>query len=173
MADGSQSMDTFTPGPDSARALRHAFGQFATGVTLITIKGPDGPMGFVANSFSSLSLDPALVLWALGKSSRRYDHFAHAPHFALHILSAAQSDFITRFKRDGIGFVGLDHLTNAQDVPMLEGALARFECRQYATHDGGDHTIILGQVQRVTLHDGAPLIFAQGRMQALPTENHA
>jgi len=172
MADGSSPMAAFTPSVDTARALRDAFGQFATGVTLITIqgaacKGPDGPMGFVANSFSSLSLDPALVLWSLAKSSRRYGPFAQAQDFAIHILAADQTALMARFDRDGIGFDGLDHSTNAAGVPLLAGALARLECRLFAQHEGGDHTLIIGAVQRVTTQAGAPLVFAQGRMRAL------
>lgn len=170
MADGSSPMAAFTPSAETTRALRDAFGQFATGVTLITITGPDGPMGFVANSFSSLSLDPALVLWSLAKSSRRYGPFAQAQDFAIHILAADQTALMARFNRDGIGFDGLDHDTNAAGVPLVAGALARLECRLFAQHDGGDHTLIIGAVQHVTTHAGTPLVFAQGRMRALDVQ---
>jgi hypothetical protein len=84
--DGTRIEIGFVPTPETTRDLRGAFGQFATGVTIVTIQGPDGPMGFTANSFSSLSLDPALMLWSLAKSARRFPYFAAAKHFAVHHL---------------------------------------------------------------------------------------
>ena len=161
MADGGMSAGEM--GVTDARALRDALGQFATGVTVVTIMGPDGPMGFTANSFSSLSLDPALVLWSLARSSQRFQPYAAAESFAIHILSRAQSDLPARFSRGGAGFDGLDWQANAEGVPVLPGALARFDCRQHATHDGGDHLIIVGKVLRLAREDGSPLVFAQGR----------
>ncbi len=168
MADGAPVMDHgFAPSADTARAFRAALGQFATGVTLVTIAGPDGPMGFTANSFSSLSLDPALVLWSLAKSSRRYAFFATAPHFSIHVLAADQTGLIDCFARHGSGFAGLDHDLTPQGVPLIGGALARFECDLHATHEGGDHLIVVGRVTRAVCNGGAPLVFVQGRMDRL------
>lgn len=144
------------------RVLRDALGRFATGIAVITIDGPEGPMGFTANSFSSVSLDPALVLWSPAKSSVRYPYFLAAKHYAIHILAVSQYDLIARFVRGGLGFENLPHSLNPEGVPLLPGALARFECRQHATHDGGDHQIIVGQVLRFAMQDGAPLLFSQG-----------
>lgn len=163
MADGGLQTDAIVPDASNARLFRDALGRFATGVTVVTIAGPDGPMGFVANSFSSLSLDPALVLWSPAKSSQRFPFFAAARHYTIHILGQHQSDLPARFSRGGAGFDGLDWRPNAEGVPTLTGALARFDCAQYATHDGGDHLIIVGQVLRLTLEEGAPLVFANGR----------
>lgn len=168
MADGAPMTETgFAPSAETARAFRDALGQFATGVTLATIDGPAGPMGFTANSFSSVSLDPPLVLWSLARSSRRFAYFATAPHFAIHILSAEQAGLIERFGRQGAGFDGLDHALNAQRVPLIEGALARFECELHATHEGGDHLIVVGRVTRAVCRGGAPLVFVQGRMDQI------
>lgn len=168
MADGGTMMDSgFTPSAETARAFRDALGQFATGVTLVTIDGPEGPMGFTANSFSSLSLDPPLVLWSLAKSARRYPFYAAAPHFAIHVLAADQAGLIDRFGRQGIGFDGLDHELNALRVPLIGGALARFECDLHATHEGGDHLIVVGRVTRAVCQGGVPLVFAQGRMDQI------
>lgn len=165
MADGGMTLDqSFVPTADNARAFRYALGQFATGVTLVTIDGPTGPMGFTANSFSSLSMDPALVLWSLAKSARRYPFYADARHFAIHILGAEQQALIERFSRHGPGFDGFDHDRNAEKVPLIGGALARLECEFHATHEGGDHLIVVGRVQRVTCEGGAPLVFAKGQM---------
>lgn len=163
MADGGSHVAGVVPDADNARLLRDALGRFATGVTVVTIQGPDGPMGFTANSFSSLSLDPALVLWSPAKASQRYRFFAAARHYAIHVLGQDQADLPARFSRGGRGFEGLDWCRNAEGVPTLPGALARFDCAQHATHDGGDHLIIVGQVLRLALEEGEPLVFAKGR----------
>ena len=120
MADGALPDGfTFIPDAANARAFRDALGCFATGVTLVTIAGPEGPMGFVANSFSSLSMDPPLVIWSPSKSASRYPHFAVAQHYTIHILAEDQHDIIARFMRGGAGFDGLDPEINAEGVPVL------------------------------------------------------
>jgi flavin reductase (DIM6/NTAB) family NADH-FMN oxidoreductase RutF len=144
-------------------ALRAAFGRFTTGVTLVTIATPDGPMGFVANSFASLSLDPPLVLWCPAKTSLRFKRFAAAEHFAIHVLERGQHALVARFARGGPGFDGTDAATNPDGVPVIQGALARYDCARYATHDGGDHVVIVGRVLRWVTGEGAPLVFSQGR----------
>lgn len=168
MADGGTIMDQgFAPSTETARAFRDALGQFATGVTLVTIDGPDGPMGFTANSFSSLSLDPPLVLWSLARSSRRYPFYATAAHFAIHVLAADQAEMIDRFGRQGAGFDGLAHDLNAHRVPLIGGALARFECEQHTTYAGGDHLIVVGRVTHAVCQGGVPLVFVQGQMDQI------
>lgn len=149
-------------GPDGLRAFRDALGRFATGVTVVTAETPDGPQGFVANSFASVSLDPPLVLWSPARRSSRFAGFSTARHYAIHILGVAQFDQIARFGRGGTGFAGAEPDRSAEGVPLIADALARFECAQHATHDGGDHLIILGRVLRFALRDGAPLVFSQG-----------
>ena len=149
-------------GPHTARAFRDALGRFATGVTIVTTQGPEGPAGFTANSFASVSLDPPLVLWSSARASTRYPIFRDADHYAIHVLALTQYDLIARFGRQGAGFTGLDHATSPEGVPLLPGALARFECRRAAAHDGGDHLIIVGHVLRFALTEGAPLVFSQG-----------
>ncbi len=109
-------------------------------------------------------MDPALVLWSPAKSARRYPFFATAQHFAIHVLAADQAPLIERFSRHGPGFDGLDHRLNPQRVPLINGALARFECDLHATHEGGDHLIVVGRVTRVVCQGGAPLVFAKGQM---------
>lgn len=148
--------------PDDPRALRDAFGRFATGVCLVTAQGPEGPVGFTANSFASVSLEPPLVLWSPARASRRFGVFSAAGHYAIHILGAEQADLITRFSRDGTGFGGLDPVVTDEGLPVLP-ALARFDCAAHAAHDGGDHAILVGRVLRATVRDGAPLVFSQGR----------
>jgi flavin reductase (DIM6/NTAB) family NADH-FMN oxidoreductase RutF len=148
---------------DEIRSLRDAFGRFATGVCLVTTMGPEGPVGFTANSFSSVSLDPPLVLWSPARSSRRFGVFVEAQHYAIHVLGLDQTDWIPRFARTGEGFAGLDAPLNAEGVPTLPTALARFDCAAHATHDGGDHAILVGRVLRASFRDGEPLVFSQGR----------
>lgn len=148
--------------PVTERGFRDALGRFATGVTLVTIAGDSGPMGFVANSFASVSLDPPLVLWSPARGSRRFAAFAAAPIYSIHVLALDQFAVVERFARNGAGFDGLPHDITPEGLPVLPDALARFDCRQQATHDGGDHLIILGLVTRFVLRDGAPLVFSQG-----------
>ena len=159
---GSEA-ETFVPGPDRLRALRSALGRFATGVTVVTTQSADGPVGITANSFSSLSLDPPLVIWSPARGSRRFPVFAEAAVFSIHVLGAAQGDLAARFVRDGRDFAGLDAHPNAEGVPILPGCLARFDCRREVVHDGGDHALIVGRVLRAAVDDGAPLVFSAGR----------
>jgi flavin reductase (DIM6/NTAB) family NADH-FMN oxidoreductase RutF len=162
MPDGPLANETVFD-PTDPRALRDAFGRFATGITLVTTPGPEGPVGFVANSFASLSLDPPLVLWSPARASSRFQLFTEAAHFAIHVLEAGQKDWLSRFGRGGSGFAGLDHSVTTEGLPALSGALARFDCAAHALHDGGDHAIVVGRVLRVTVRAGEPLLFAQGR----------
>jgi len=146
--------------PDNSRAFRDALGQFATGVTIITTQTETGPLGMTANSFSSVSLDPALVLWSCAKSASRYAPFVAAERFCINVLGEAQGDVAMHFAKDGLAF--------SEDADFVDGfwhiknAAARFACTQYAVYEGGDHSIILGQVTQVTLGSAAPLVFHSG-----------
>lgn len=164
MADGGPKspMTRITPGPDSQRAFRSALGRFATGVTLVTCDSDIGPLGITANSFASLSLDPALVLWSPARSSRRFDAFAGAEHFAIHILRDDQLPLAQAFTHHGQAWDGLAWHPSPEGVPRLDDALARFDCRRHAVHDGGDHAIVVGEVTSAVIGDGAPLVFADG-----------
>lgn len=152
---------------DDAIAFRDALGQFATGVTLVTTMTPDGPVGMVANSFASVSLDPPLVLWSPARSSSRFALFEQARHFVIHVLSADQAHVSTAFGRGGPGFDDIAHSLSDTGAPLVESALARFECDTHATHDGGDHIIMVGRVGRVTTATGAPMLFHGGRFVRL------
>ncbi|MBD3763236.1 MAG: flavin reductase family protein [Rhodobacterales bacterium] len=169
MADGAAMPASFVPDPANPRPLRDALGHFATGVTVVTIAGPDGPMGFTANSFSSLSLDPPLVLWSLARSSRHHGPFAAAAHFSIHILGQDQADWPRRFSSEGPGFQGLARDDTPEGTPVLPGVPMRFDCARHGAQDGGDHLIILGRVLRVTPGSGAPLVFLKGRFGGFAT----
>lgn len=153
------------PNPSDPRLFRDALGRFATGVTVITTCEADGsaPVGITVNSFASVSLDPALVLWSAARASMRHRHFSEAQAFAIHVLCADQRELAQRFTRSGSGFDGLALARNDAGVPLIDDVLARFECVTEATHEGGDHTIIIGRVTRFTLcRAGAPLVFFAG-----------
>lgn len=152
----------FVPNASTARHYRNALGTFTTGVTVVTAKGPDGPIGMTVNSFTSVSLDPPLVLWSPAKTSSRYQAFTAAAHFAIHVLSAEQNPLSIRFTRGGSGFDDLHWLENAEGVPVIPGTLARFECELSSLHDAGDHALILGRVLRATHREGDPLCFSRG-----------
>lgn len=153
----------FIPGPDTSRLFRDALGRFATGVTVVTCRSDLGPLGITANSFASLSLDPPLVLWSPARASRRFQAFVAARHFAIHVLSKGQHELCEHFAGQGHDFTGLDWTTNTHGVPLFPDSLARFECTREAVHDGGDHAIVVGRVDRAEVTEGEPLLFAGGR----------
>lgn len=165
----SQNPQSFDPAEEDPRAFRDALGRFVTGVTVITCTTRDGPLGIAANSFASLSLDPPLVLWSPAKSSGRYPFFVAARNFAVHILSSDQEAICRGFARSGEAFDLAQWQSSAAGVPLIEGCLARFECEKVAEHDGGDHTILVGKVHRVTTLPGEPLIFCGGRYGGFAT----
>jgi len=154
---------TFSPGPDTLRAYRDALGCYGTGVTVVTTMAPNGPLAMTANSFASVSLDPPLVLWCPAKSSRRHDAFASAAGFIIHIMSEDQQALASHFARQGDGFEHIDWTRSDSNQPLLNGCLARFECDRATTHDGGDHTIVVGRVHRFTSRPGNGLLFKRGQ----------
>jgi len=151
------------PNAADARALRAALGRYATGVTVVTAQAPDGPVGITVNSFTSLSLDPPLVLWCPAVSSARYAAFAKATHYAIHVLAADQLELCRRFAKDGRDFEGVGADRTPEGVPALPGVLARFDCTAEANHPGGDHAILVGRVLRAVTRAGDPLLFWGGR----------
>ncbi|MCR9127401.1 MAG: flavin reductase family protein [Rhodobacteraceae bacterium] len=153
----------FIPGPENGRAFRDALGCYGTGVTIVTAMTDDGPLGMTANSFASLSMDPPLVLWSPAKTSRRYDGFARAERFCIHVVADTQQTLANHFARQGHGFDKVEWHPSEDGTPILEGVLARFECRQVALHDGGDHGLIIGHVLRAAHRPGQGLMFKRGQ----------
>ncbi|MFK7871052.1 MAG: flavin reductase family protein [Roseobacter sp.] len=169
MPDGSfrpDGPDSFTPDATRQQDLRAAFGEFATGVTIVTTLQGDKLVGMTANSFSSVSLEPPLVMWCPAKSSSRHTAFAAASHFAVHVLAADQEALALAFARRADAFDTVETTQTPQGVPLMPGCLARFECRTHALHPAGDHSIILGEVERVTTRPAAPLLFYQSAFRA-------
>jgi flavin reductase (DIM6/NTAB) family NADH-FMN oxidoreductase RutF len=147
------------------QAFREALGWFATGITIITTRGAAGELvGFTANSFTSVSLEPPLVLFNLNRGANCLATFEACTHFAINILAEEQTALSSRFasptaaKWDGVAVaLGLD------GCPILGGALAAFECGVHAIHDGGDHRIFVGRVLRMrAASEGKPLLFSRG-----------
>ena len=161
-----KSNHPFYPNSTDTTDLRRAFGRFATGVTVVTVQTPHGPMGMTANSFSSVSLDPALVLWSPGIASKRHDAFADATQFAVHILGTDQQALADHFASNGDGFDQFEWGTGTNGAPTLAGCLATFHCDTFAVHPAGDHSIILGQVTEASFDpdkDAPALLFEQSR----------
>jgi flavin reductase (DIM6/NTAB) family NADH-FMN oxidoreductase RutF len=159
--------ESFIPGEDNQRQMRDALGRFGTGVAIITALGTDEqPAAITVNSFSSVSLAPPLVLWCLDKHSSRYDNFANADHYAIHVLNAKQKDLCMDVARDPLRLNSLAP-RNQQGVPVLDDCLARFDCQQENVYEAGDHVIILGRVMLVTTSTyNVPLAFFGGRTGA-------
>ncbi|SAK51074.1 flavin reductase domain-containing protein [Caballeronia arationis] len=147
-----------------ARQFRKALGSFTTGVTVVTTQGADGrDYGLTANSFNSVSMDPPMVLWSLGKKSSSLPVFAATDYFAVHILAADQEAVSNRFSKSGADkFAGCELTRGHGGVPLLDGCSARFECRVVHRYEGGDHVIFVGEVMNFDSFDHAPLVFHGG-----------
>jgi flavin reductase (DIM6/NTAB) family NADH-FMN oxidoreductase RutF len=146
--------------------FRRTLGCFATGITVITTVDDDGgPVGLTANSFTSLSLDPPMVLFCLDRNIQSFEAFHDNRHFAVNILSAGQKDMSSRFAQSGAEkWSGVEFETWETGCPILDGCLANLECDIESIHEGGDHVIIIGEVKRIACaEDGsAPLIYFRG-----------
>jgi flavin reductase (DIM6/NTAB) family NADH-FMN oxidoreductase RutF len=152
------------------RALRNALGRFATGIAIVTAIDPDGhPIGLTVNSFSAVSLDPALVLWCLDNGSHNLEAFRRASHHAINILADDQKDLSNRFATWPTDrFAGLAWQPGAGGAPVFPGCCATFEVANETQHAGGDHTIFVGRVERFTDTAGlAPLLFHTGQYRTL------
>ncbi len=153
------------------RDLRSAFGRFATGVTVVTAMSPTGPIGITVNSFASISLDPALVSFSLANDGGRTASFLDAEHYAIHVLDAAQQDTCWAFVSSIDAFAACDHQPNRHGVPVLSDTLATFECRRHITYPGGDHTIVLAEIEHYRWRDGDALGFFGGKLTAIQAAN--
>lgn len=146
------------------RELRRAFGQFATGVTIVTTRAENGHrIGVTANSFTSLSLDPPLLLWCVSKDAPSLPAFETATHFAVNVLCADQHYLSRQFATPSDDkFAGVEFHEGAAGVPLLDGVLAHFICRSIRHVEAGDHVILIGEVERFATFDGEPLVFHSG-----------
>ncbi|MDH3350605.1 MAG: flavin reductase family protein [Gammaproteobacteria bacterium] len=153
---------------EQRQELRQCLGKFATGVTVVTCDGSDGPCGITANSFSSVSLQPPLVLWNIAKVSNSLQAYLDAEYFAINILSAGQQKLSSHFAQsDHTLWDNVQYDTSADNVPLLRDTVACFECRTHQIHDCGDHFIIVGEIERFRSSNDEPLVFYGGQYAAL------
>jgi flavin reductase (DIM6/NTAB) family NADH-FMN oxidoreductase RutF len=157
------------------RQLRDVFGCFATGVTIITAREANGmPVGLTANSFSSVSLDPPLILFNLDRAANCARAFDVGMPFTVNVLrhdQQAQSNHFASKVEDKFASGEFVWTDGENGCPVLDGALASLECICDSLHDGGDHWIIIGRVtQTESGNDGAPLLFYRGRYAGLEGE---
>jgi crotonobetainyl-CoA:carnitine CoA-transferase CaiB-like acyl-CoA transferase/flavin reductase (DIM6/NTAB) family NADH-FMN oxidoreductase RutF len=161
-------LDSLTPktpmDPEIKRSLRDAFGRFATGVTIVTTRQEDGtPRGFTANSFTSVSLDPPLLLVCIGKAAHSCDTFASSEHFTVNILADDQKDVSGLFASQSTQKFDIAKWhADEQDMPVINGALASFSCTNHKLVDAGDHLILIGRVLDFETEDGKPLGYYKG-----------
>lgn len=153
----------------SSLEFRNALGMFATGVTIVTARNAQGAfIGLTANSFNSVSLTPPLVLWSLARSAGSMAAFSTGSHYAINILSADQQDLAKQFaSRSNDRFSGVQFELGSGGAPLLQGAVATFECFNRSRYEEGDHVIFVGEVERCAHRAGAsPLLFHGGKFYA-------
>ncbi|HEY3812812.1 MAG TPA: flavin reductase family protein [Caulobacteraceae bacterium] len=148
-------------------SFRRALGLFATGVTVVTAADAAGePVGITVSSFNTVSLSPPLVLFSVQRKAYALGALQRAKGFAVNVLSETQQHLSQRFSRalDAGRWASAPHRLGRTGAPLLDGALARFECEPHAVHDGGDHLIFVGRVVSfdVTNEQDAPLVFFRG-----------
>ncbi len=169
MSDTPASPSEFRTGSDP-RTLRDALGCFATGVTVVTCRDSDGePVGLTANSFTSVSLDPPLLLVCIAKGATSADAMIGASHFAVNVLQTEQQPASIRFAtRHEDRFGPNDWSPGEFGAPVLEKSLSVFECEVHAVHDGGDHHLLVGHVLRARFDRGLdPLLYFRGSYRRL------
>jgi flavin reductase (DIM6/NTAB) family NADH-FMN oxidoreductase RutF len=153
--------------PDFSQSqFRHALGQFATGVTVVTAVNPaDGLVGLTVSSFNSVSLSPPLVLWSLALKSSSMAALLACKHYAINVLSAEQSALGNQFATRGIDrYAGVHWHPGQHGAPLLVGAVATFECFNRSRHEEGDHIIFVGEVERCSHRDQVdPVVYHGGQ----------
>ncbi|MGH9692811.1 MAG: flavin reductase family protein [Bryobacteraceae bacterium] len=150
--------------PIDPRDFRNALGTYATGVTVITAMAADGkPYGLTCNSFTSVSLNPPLVLWSLVIFSQAMSIFQSASHFTVNVLGASQQALANKFAKSSEDkFVGVEWTPGLGNAPVLANSVANFQCRAADRYYGGDHVIFLGAVEAYAYSREEPLLFARG-----------
>lgn len=158
-----------TPATDK-QALRRALGAFATGVTIVTARARAGgaPVGFTANSFTSVSLEPPLLLVCLAHTARSYRVFREAEGFAVNVLAAEQEAVARLFATPGADkFAATPWHAGVSGAPLIEGCLATFDCAMHQRLTAGDHDILMGRVLAFSRQEGEALLFHGGAFQRL------
>lgn len=155
----------------SPRDFRDCLGQFTTGVAVVTTRAQDGTKaGITINSFASVSLDPALVLFSVDQRAATHALFTgDATRFCINVLSQHQRDISELFSAPGQqGWHDVAYEDDGHGMPRLTGSVATFSCERHALYEGGDHSIIVGQVKELVMGEtGAPLLYYGGRYRSL------
>ena len=148
----------------SSDEFRSILGRFPSGVTVVTTRTADGSdQGMTVSAFCSLSLEPPLVLICIEKTASVYDALTSAPAFIVNILSAKQEQIARRFAIVDIDrFEGIGFSRSSNGIAVLDDVLGVIECNRFSLHDGGDHTIIVGEVEAGRAEIGAPLLYYRG-----------
>jgi len=158
----------------SSDAFRKAMGSFATGVTVITTRNAAGkPWGFTVNSFTSVSLNPPLILFCVGNGGESFTNVDEAEFFAVNYLAEDQEGISRQFAAQGMAdrFEGVGYREGPHGTPLIEGSLGAIQCRKVAAHGAGDHVIVVCEVLDAELRDGNPLLFFRsdyGKINAPP-----
>lgn len=148
--------------------FRRACAKFATGITVVTALQDGKPVGFTANSFTSVSLDPPLVLICIGYGNNLAETFRTVEHFAVNILDAEQRDLSIRFASRGADrFASTAWTSGVAGVPLLDGALATMACTTDQVVEAGDHYIVFGKVLELDYREGKPLIYFDSQFAGL------
>lgn len=149
--------------------FKAAMSCFPSGVTIVTTRDRSGqPWGFTASAFTSLSLDPPLVLVCLAKSAQCHPAFQSADRWMIHVVGDEHADLAFRFASRGADKFGGGEFEDQDGLPALPGVPARIECAAHAKHDGGDHTILVGEVTEVELSNVSPAVYHDRRFHVLP-----
>lgn len=155
--------------PIEKNELRMVMGHFATGVTIITTFNKAGQLhGLTANAFTSLSLVPPLCVICVDKKAESYASFEESKVFTVNILKDDQETLSRKFAvSGGDKFSGVAYRRGGNGAPILDGVIAWLECKVVASHDGGDHTIHVGEIEEAGTHEGKPLMFFRGGYRTL------
>lgn len=164
--------------PELVETLKALMRSFPQGVTLVTSAGPDGPFGVTVSAFSSISLSPPMIMVSMNKGTKAHEVMSAVDRFAVNILAADQSQLSERFAgrspAHNFDFHGLPVRRGENGSPILQTAVGYIECTKLASHDAGDHTMIMGQVTAAFLsHDAPPLVyFKRSYTTVVPPTGH-
>ena len=156
----------------SKEEFRAALGQFPSGVTIVTTKDADGRLhGLTVSAFASVSLEPPMILVCVDKRAGSHSAFTESGAFVVHILAEEHEHHSNQFaSHSSDKFDGIEYRNGIAEIPILENTLVALECRLAHAHEGGDHTIFVGEIERAEIKDGNPLIYWQGDYRKLKTE---
>lgn len=153
----------------SKEEFRAALGKFPSGVTIVTTKDADGRLhGITVSAFASVSLEPPMILVCVDKRAGSHDAFAESGAFVVHILEESGENHSNQFaSHSSDKFDGIEYRRGIEEIPVLENALVALECRLAHAHEGGDHTIFVGEIERAEIRNGNPLVYWHGDYRQL------